>query len=82
MCDICRGLVQYPAGLPTVEEAIQTVEHSRDTHIEWRDYLLKHPEALDQANGDGKLAMATPQFHEHCITRYNRVIEVLRRQSA
>lgn len=72
MCDVCDGRVPFPEGPPTVEEAIRTVEHSRHVHIEWADYIDAHPDFDPGPVGNAR-------FHLACVTRYSRVLEVLRR---
>lgn len=72
MCDVCDGRVPFPEGPPTVEEAIRTVEHSRHVHIEWADYIDAHPDFDPGPVGNAR-------FHRACVTRYSRVLEVLRR---
>lgn len=67
--------------IPDIEQAITTVESSRQTHIEWRDYwlsLLPHkPDNCDECLP--KMVNAGGLAHqEKCIADYDQVLTVLR----
>lgn len=72
MCEVCNGTVPFPDGPATKAEAIRTIEHSRDIHREWAEYMEAHPSFEPGSLGSAR-------HHRHCIVRYERVLEVLMR---
>lgn len=55
-----------------VDRAIETIEFSRQTHVEWRDWLNKNPnDPRTPAVGDSK-------HHQDCIVGYDNVLTILR----
>jgi hypothetical protein len=55
-----------------VDKAIATIEDSRKTHVEWRDFLNRHPDHPHvKSVGDS-------QHHIQCIAEYDNVLKVLR----
>lgn len=55
-----------------VYRAIETIEFSRQTHVEWRDWLNKNPnDPRTPAVGDSK-------HHQDCIVGYDNVLTILR----
>jgi hypothetical protein len=59
-------------------EAIAIIEGSRQTHVEWLDYLAKHGDDLrphEEIAGDA-------DHHREAIEKYDRVLAVLRRPPA
>lgn len=64
-----------------VKKAIATIEFSRQTHVEWRDYMRGHKDTRDcncgkehpDVNNLGDSA-----YHQNCIEEYDNVLEVLR----
>ena len=55
------------------EAVIAIVEDSRETHVQWRDWLTKHPDDPAVAAGVGDLT-----WHTECVENYDRVLAVLR----
>lgn len=55
-----------------VAAAIATIESSRETHVQWRDWFLAHPE-------DGRTTpLGDAAFHAQCVIEYDNVLAVLR----
>lgn len=55
------------------DRAIATIETSRQTHVEWRDYLRRNPEHNPGAVGDA-------DYHDRAVTEYDLVLAVLRQR--
>lgn len=54
------------------KSAIATIEFSRQTHVEWRDWLRAHPDdKRGEVTGDA-------DYHEKTITEYDNVLDALR----
>jgi len=56
-----------------VNKAIATIEDSRRTHVEWRDWLNKYP------NDQRAVTAGDAQHHIRCIAEYDHVLKVLRK---
>lgn len=59
-----------------VKRAIEIVNHSRKTHVEWRDYIRDYPEAAQEPRAEIDVA-GDIKHHEDCIAGYDHVIAVL-----
>lgn len=58
-------------------EAIQIIEDSRQTHVEWIEYLAKFGDDLrphEEIAGDAA-------HHQEAVEKYDRVLAVLRGES-
>lgn len=64
-----------------IDSAIATIEFSRQTHVEWRDYMLGHKDTVNCDCGkdhpDVK-NLGDSTYHQNCIDEYDNVLEVLR----
>lgn len=68
-----RAGVVLRSDMTEQEAAIAIVEDSRETHVQWRDWLAKHPNDPAVAAGIGDLT-----WHTECVENYDRVLAVLR----
>lgn len=60
-----------------VARAIDTIEDHRQIHVDWCDYLLRHPTAATKPRPQVDVA-GDQHHHAGCIRRYDQVLTVLR----
>ena len=54
-----------------IQRAIETIEFSRKTHIDWADWLAK-------GNKEGSSYLDNEEFHREAIAGYGHVLAVLK----
>jgi hypothetical protein len=69
--------------LTEVNEAIEYIEHSKNTHVIWRAHIIGQQMTLNESAfnewyKEHKYA-GTIESHEECIRRYDHVLDVLYR---
>ena len=65
--------------MTAAERAIAVIEHSRQTHVDWVEYLRDNPEAANEPRPQVDVA-GNIAHHSEVIADYDLVLAVLRGQ--
>lgn len=63
------------------EEAIKIIQHSRQTHVDWKKWIEENPEEARQPKPEVETA-GDVEWHQKCIEGYDLVLRVLQEQTA
>lgn len=78
MCAICDDTVPLTEGFfprdKVFDECITIIQHSLDVHRDWLEFFKKFPGLLELPEYE---KLGYQSFHEACIRRYQRVLDVL-----
>ena len=69
--------------LAEVNEAIEYIEHSKQTHVVWRAHIMGQQATMNESDFNEWYAehryAGTIESHEECIRRYDHVLGILYR---
>ena len=69
-----------------VEEAIEGIEYSRQTHITWRGRIMGEQTVRNETSFqewmDSHKYVGSIEHHEYCIAKYDQVLSILYRLQA
>lgn len=61
-----------------IDTAIRSIEHSRQTHVDWAHYARLHPDWA-KARAPRSESAGDVEHHDKCIREYDQVLDVLKR---
>lgn len=68
--------VEGAGGVTERERAIEIIRHSKETHVEWINYIRNYPEEATKPAPEIETA-GDVAHHQECIDNYDLVLRVL-----
>ncbi len=61
----------------SLDQAISIIEHSRQTHVDWKTFIDQYPEEANKPRPEVETA-GDSSWHQKCIEDYDIVLKVLK----